>query len=73
MSKINDTLIDIIEYVIDRCNLSEDQFDEIQEIILNNELPLDKHEILTYFLQNKVCPQCYTLNRTCQCISTERL
>jgi hypothetical protein len=73
MSNFKETLIDIVEYVIDRCRLSEEQFNDVQEIILDNELPLDKHEILTYFLQNKVCPQCYTLNKTCQCISIERL
>jgi len=69
-----DTLIDIVDYIINRCNLSEENFDEVQEIIFNNDLKLDKHEILTFFHSQIICPQCSSIKGSkCQCFSREHL
>jgi hypothetical protein len=69
MSKISDILIDLADDIIKTFNLSDDAFDQIQTILFDNALPLNKKdEVIKFFKDNVVCPHCLSLEgRNCSC------
>lgn len=52
MSQVSNTLIQMTDSVIQKFNLSEESFDLVQNIILKNKIPLNKHTVIDYFQTN---------------------
>ena len=74
MSKVSDVLIEMTEAVIESYNLSQEDFDQVQTIILDCELPLDKLSVLNYFHAHIICPHCLSLQGLkCACNQLDRL
>jgi len=56
------------DHVIKTFNLKEDDFDKVQEIILENALALDKKIVIDFFQRTIVCPHCLSLDgKNCPC------
>lgn len=63
MSHVNEALLEVAEAVIDQLGLAEDDLDRIQEIILDNFLPLDDNgAVIEYFRDIVLCPRCLSLD-----------
>jgi len=68
MSQVNEILIDLVDKVIDQLAISEESFDRVQEIILENYLPLDDSQaVIEYFRDIVLCSACGSLDGP-QCI-----
>lgn len=62
MSQVNETLVELVGQVTDQLQLQEDDFDKVQDIILDNFLPLDDNQlVIEYFRDIVLCPRCGSL------------
>ena len=52
MSQVSNTLIQMTDSIIQKFNLNEEDFDKVQNIILKNKIPLNKHSVIDYFETN---------------------
>jgi hypothetical protein len=77
MSKVKDKLLDFTEAVMGQFNLSDDDFDKVSEIIIENTLlqpETTEKDVIDFFTTNIICPQCSSLlGQKCNCSQTERL
>jgi len=65
MSKVNEYLIELTEQVIKAFHLSDDLFDEVQEIIQDK---FTGSNVIDYFEKNIICPHCLSfLGPKCTC------
>ncbi|MDD5649763.1 MAG: hypothetical protein PHF86_04985 [Candidatus Nanoarchaeia archaeon] len=69
MSNVADTLLETAEAVINQLGLNEETVDRVQEIILDNFLPLDDDLlVIEYFKDIVLCPRCSSLlGPQCDC------
>ena len=76
MGDVKDTLLDFAETVTDYFNLSEDDFEKIEELIQENTLltpDTTKHDVINFFHTEILCPHCHSfLGKKCSCFSLER-
>jgi hypothetical protein len=77
MSCVKEQLLEFQEAVIGRFGLSDESFDRVGELIMENTLltpDTSSEDVIKFFEKNIVCPQCLSFNGlACTCMTQERL
>jgi hypothetical protein len=77
MGSVKDKLLEFQETVVNHFNLSDESFDRVGELIMENTLltpDTSSEDVIKFFEKNIVCPQCLSLNGSaCNCSKQERL
>lgn len=75
MGQVSEALFELADIVIEQFQLNEDDFEQVQTIILENHLlGKETQEVFNYFRDIVLCPQCLSLLGTkCPCREGEVL